>query len=627
MIDSNHLVQRPAKVDWRLAAGLLRYLYPYKSSVVAAVALIIFSAPLATVGPLLTKAAIDLFLAPDPSNPPSGYVLWLKQGADFTGLGASRHQGLIFIAVLFLLANIIQSATQYLQTVITENVGQKAVHDLRQKIFSHFQKLPIQFFDQTPVGRLMTRLTTDADALSELFSSGMITVFSHAVVAIYIAGWMFRINWFLALITCTVLLAMWIFTAWLRKMSRPVFRNFRERIAVINAFLQEHLTGMHVIQIFTREPQEMEQFERVNGEHWRSAMAATLRNALFFPAIEIMALIGIALVIWYGGGQVMSGAMSLGSLIAFVQLAQSFYEPVTEIGSMYHTLQGALTSSEKIFELLDEPIAILPVAKSARSGVARGHIEFRNVWFAYHDDDWVLKNVSFTVFPGEKIAFVGHTGAGKTTITSLLLRFYEIQRGQILLDGADIRQMDPAELRSNFSIVPQDIFLFCGDLTFNIRLGNHAISDARVKTAARQVHLDEFVSKLTKGYQSEVLERGAALSVGQKQLVGFARALAFDRPILILDEATSSVDARTETRIRDAGKRIMEGRTAIVIAHRLSTVQTVDKILVLHKGEIRECGDHRSLLSQRGLYRKLCFLQMMNSSGSAGGKLDRMKIG
>jgi ATP-binding cassette, subfamily B, multidrug efflux pump len=601
---------------WRLTPRLLHYLYPHKWSVLAAGILTILNAPLANAGPLLTKAAIDLFLVPDPTRPPSGYVLWLKQGADWAGL-AGRHRGLVFIAILFLLANIAQSATQYLQVVISENTGQKVIHDLRQEVFSHLQKVPIQFYDRNPVGRLMTRLTSDVNALSELFSSGMVTVVSHAAMALYIAGWMFRTNWSLAMLSCGVLLSMAAFMAWFRTIARPAFRRLRERIAAINAFLQEHLTGMPVVQIFNREAQRMRKFEHINTEHWQSAVTVTFCNAVFYPAIETMSLIAIGLILWYGSGQVLSHIISLGSLIAFIQLAQSFFDPVVEISSRYNIVQSAMASSERIFQLLDEPVAVISREKPLRRPPVRGRIEFRHVWFAYQADDWILKDVSFIVEPGEKIAFVGRTGAGKTTITNLLLRFYEIQRGQILLDDVDIRQMDPEELRSNFAMVPQDIFLFAGDIASNIRLGDQSISQERVRAAAAEVQLDEFITKLERGYHSEVLEGGAGLSVGQKQLVGFARALAFDRPILILDEATSSIDTRTETQIRGAIGRIMKERTALVIAHRLSTIQAVDKILVMQKGEVREYGDHKTLLARRGLYWRLYQLQFSNGSRSS----------
>jgi ATP-binding cassette, subfamily B, multidrug efflux pump len=619
MIDPVHRKKsRVEDRDGHLAARLIQYLYPYKWPLLFASVLTILNAPLATAGPLLTKAAIDLFLAPDPSRPLANYVVWLKQGADRAGLGGSRHQGLVFIAILFLAANMVQSAVQYLQVVITENAGQKAIHDLRVKLFGHLQKVPLQFYDENPVGRLMTRLTSDIDSLTELLSSGIVTVLSQAAVALYVAIWMVRINRPLAFLSCSTLFAIMAFAVWFRKIARPVFRNFRAKIAALNAFLQEHLTGMQIIQIFTREARELEKFDRPNREHWKAAITATSRNALLYPAIETMALIGTALIIWHGGGQAIRGIISLGTLVAFLQLAQSFYDPVTEISSKYHILQSALASSERIFSLLDEPISPIPQRPAVQLGQVRGRIEFRNVWFAYRDDAWVLKNVSFVVEPGEKIAFVGRTGAGKSTITNLLLRFYEIQAGQILLDDVDIRQMDIEKLRSQFSIVPQDIFIFSSDIASNIGMGAHGISEGRIRAAAREVCLDEFIAKLPEGYQSEVRERGAGLSTGQKQLIGFARALAFDRPILILDEATSSVDVHTEAHICKAIPRIMAGRTALVIAHRLSTIQSVDRIMVMHQGEICESGDHRSLLDQHGFYWRLHQLQARQQSTQSG---------
>ncbi|HEY6248585.1 MAG TPA: ABC transporter ATP-binding protein [Candidatus Angelobacter sp.] len=615
MIDEDNNEEGLDKVyDWRLIVRLLKYLSPYKWSVFAALALTIVDAPLATAGPLLTKAAIDLFLIPDPSRPPAGYVLWLKHSADRVGLGGSGSQGFIFIAILFLLCNIAQSATQYLHMVAAESAGQKAIYNLRQKIFSHLQKVPIQFYDRTPVGWIMTYLTDDVESLAEIFSSGLVAVLSNVAVAIFILGCMLRIDWSLALVSCGTLAVMTGFAAWFRTIARPVSRSFREHVANMNSFLREHLTGIQVIQIFNREAEEVRRFKQGNDARLRAGLAVLLRSALFHPAIATLASVGIALVIWFGGRQVMRGIISLGTLVAFIQLAQSFSDPVADVHSRYPVLQSALASSERIFSLLDEPVAITPTENPAPPATAPGRIEFRNVWFAYQADDWILKDVSFTVESGQKVALVGLTGAGKTTITNLLLRFYEIQRGRILLDGVDIRQIDPVQLRSNFALVLQDIVLFSGDITSNIRLGDHSISETKVRIAARQVHLDPFVTRLEKGYQSVVLERGASLSVGQKQLVGFARALAFDRPVLILDEATSSIDSRTESQIRDAIQKTMVGRTALVIAHRLSTIQSVDKILVMHKGEIRECGDHKSLLAQQGLYWRLYRLQFGGKS-------------
>lgn len=596
--------------DLQLAARLFGYLHACKWAIVAAATLTILNAPLATAGPLLTKAAIDLFLMPDLSRPLSGYVLWLKQGAEFVGLGGSRHRGLIFIAILFLLAKVAQSAAQSVENMLTQRAGQTAIHDLRHELFGHLQKVPIKIYDRTPVGHLMARLGADVDSLDAMLSEGIVPVFANAIIALYVVALMFQIDYPLALVSCGALLGMVVIVARFRRTVSLVFQRLRQRAAAMSAFLQEHLTGMQVIQIFTREAEEMRRFERVNREYWQQQAAETLCNALLTPALEALVFVGIALIIWYGGGQVMGQAVGLGTLVAFVQLAQSFYDPVTEIGSRYHTLQGALAASERIFKLLDEPIADGPHGETGSLGIARGRIEFRNVWFAYDSEDWILRDVSFTVEPGETVAFVGRTGAGKTTITNLLLRFYEIQRGQILLDGINIRELHPAKLRASFAVVPQDIFLFVGDITSNIRLGNRSIPEMRVRAAARDVHLDESIARLENGYQSEIFEGGAGLSVGQKQLIGFARALVLDRPILILDEATSSVDAQTEARIRDATQKIMAGRTAIVIAHRLSTIQSVDRILVMHNGEIRESGDHTSLLARRGLYWVLHQIQL-----------------
>jgi ATP-binding cassette, subfamily B, multidrug efflux pump len=600
--------------DWRLCTRLLRYMRPYRRSVFLAFLFTILNAPLTTVGPLLTKAAIDLFIVPDPSRPPSGYVLWVKHGAELVNWGGPKYHGLIFIAVLFVLCNIAKAAAQYCQVILTQTAGQNAIHDLREDLFCHLHRLPMQFFDQQPVGGLVTRLTSDIDAMSQLFNTSIYVLLGQLTVAAYTLAWMFRLNWSLALLTCSVLVVITTFTAWFRAAVRPSFRRVRERLAAINAFLQEHLMGMHIVKIFNRETEELEKFNHVNRVHWRAAASVTLGNAIFYPAIEGFALIGIALIVWHGGGQVIGRIMGIGSLVAFIQLAQSFYDPVIEIGSRYHTLHTALTSVERVFELLDEPIEKLSAQKPAKLGVASGRIEFRNVWFAYQPDDWVLRDVSFAVEPGEKAAFIGRTGAGKTTITNLLLRFYEIQRGQILLDNIDIRDIDPEELRSSFAIVPQEVSLFSGDVTSNIRLGNRSISEEAVRFAAREVHVDQFVGRLEKGYESELLQRGANLSVGQKQLVSFARALAFDRPILILDEATSSIDTQTESLICDAVQRIMKGHTAVLIAHRLSTIQSADKIFVMHKGRIHECGNHKSLLAQRGLYWRLCQLQLWNDS-------------
>jgi len=610
MAESHHEEEILGKAyDARLMRRLLTYLWPYKWHAFTALVLTMGSAPLVLAGAPLTKAAIDLFLAPDPSKPPSGFALFLKQLAERFGFGGGPYQGIVFIAIVFLIANLAAFVVQYTQAIVMQAMGQYIMYDLRKQIFAHLQRLSVQFYDRNPVGRLMTRLTTDVDALNEMFTAGVIAIFGDVAMIIYIVIWMFQVNWQLALVSFAILPLLVALTTWFRLGARSSFRSVRVRIARINAFLQEHITGMPVVQLFNREEKEMRSFDEINEAHRKANIDTIFYYAVFYPAVEIIGSIGIGLIIWFGGGQVIRGITTIGTLVAFIQLARSFYEPISDISEKYNILQSAMASSERIFKLLDEPITIKSPEHPARIGRSQGRIEFRNVWFAYKDEDWILKNVSFTVSPGERVAFVGHTGAGKTTITNLLLRFYDIQRGQILIDGVDIGEFNLQELRANFSIVLQDVFLFSGDISANIRLGNDNISDARLQEASRQVHADQFVRRLPEGYASEIRERGAGLSVGQKQLISFARALAFDPRILILDEATSSIDTETEILIRDAVERLMEGRTSLVIAHRLSTIQSMDKIIVMHKGEIRETGTHQDLLAQRGLYWRLYQLQ------------------
>jgi ATP-binding cassette subfamily B protein len=610
MADSHHEEEVLGKAyDSRLMRRLLRYLRPYKAYALTAFILTVASAPLVLAGPPLTKAAVDLFLAPDPAKPPSGFGLWLKTMADRLGFGSNAYRGVLFITLVFLLANIAAFAVQYGQAIVLQTMGQKIMYDLRKQIFAHLQRLPIVFYDRNPVGRLMTRLTTDVDALNEMFTAGVIAVFGDVAMVFYILIWMFQVNWRLALVSFAILPLLGALTIWFRLGARSAFRQVRVRIARINAFLQEHITGVQVVQLFNREEKEMGRFDQINQAHRQANIDTIFYYAVFYPAVEIIGALGVALIIWYGGGQVVRNVATIGTLIAFVQLARSFYEPISDISEKYNILQAAMASSERIFKLLDEPVTIESPAHPVRLAQPRGHIEFRNVWFAYKDDDWVLKDVSFVARPGERLAFVGHTGAGKTTITNLLLRFYDIQRGQILLDGVDIRELDLKQLRSCFSIVLQDVFLFSGDIAGNIRLGNAAISDEAVRRAAGEVHAAPFIARLSLGYSTDLKERGAGLSVGQKQLISFARALAFDPAVLILDEATSSIDTETEILIRDAVSRLMEGRTSLVIAHRLSTIQSVDRIIVMHKGEVRETGTHQQLLANRGIYWRLYQLQ------------------
>lgn len=600
--------------DARLMRRLLRYLRPYKWHALSALVLTVLSAPLVLAGPPLTKAAVDLFLAPDPNVPPSGLSLMLLETARTLGFGDTPYQGIVFIAIIFLLATIAGFAVQYTQAIVMQAMGQYIMYDLRKEIFAYLQRLPVQFYDKNPVGRIMTRLTTDVDALNEMFTAGVIAVFGDVAMILYIVVWMFRVNWRLALVSFAILPLLAALTIWFRLGARAGFREVRVRIAAINAFLQEHITGMPVVQLFNREEKEINKFKQINDAHRNANINTIFYYAVFYPAVELIGAIGVGLIIWYGGGQVVQEIATIGTLIAFIQLARSFYEPISDISEKYNILQAAMASSERIFKLLDEPIAIESPEKPVRLEQTFGRIEFRDVWFAYKGEDWVLKAVSFVVEPGERVAFVGHTGAGKTTITNLLLRFYDVQRGAILIDGVDIRKMELDGLRANFSIVLQDVFLFSGDIAANIRLGNGDITDQEVTRAAREVNAAAFIERLPQGYATEVRERGAGLSVGQKQLISFARALAFDPRILILDEATSSIDTETELLIRDAVERLMAGRTSLVIAHRLSTIQSVNKIIVLHKGEVREVGAHQELLALRGLYWRLYQLQFSKDS-------------
>jgi len=596
--------------DTRLMRRLLRYLWPYKGHALVALVLTILSAPLVLAGPPLIKAAIDLFM--DPNRDPAkitGFTKFLKHTAEQFGFGGSAYQGLAFIAIVYLLANVAAFAVQYTQAIVMQAMGQYIMYDLRKEIFAHLQRLPVRYYDHNPVGRLMTRLTTDVDALNEMFTAGVISIFGDVAMIFYIVIFMFEVNWQLAFVSFAILPLLAVLTTWFRLGARSSFRQVRVRIARINAFLQEHITGMPVVQLFNREAKEMRQFDEINNAHRQANIDTIFYYAVFYPAVEIIGALGIGLIIWYGGGQVVRGVATIGTLVAFIQLARNFYEPISDISEKYNILQSAMASSERIFKLLDEPVTIESPDQPIRLGRARGHIEFRNVWFAYKDEDWILKDVSFVAAPGERLAFVGHTGAGKTTITNLLLRFYDIQRGEILLDGVNIRDLDLEELRANFSIVLQDVFLFSGDIASNIRLGNTRVSDQQLQHAAREVHAADFIERLPEGYHAELRERGAGLSVGQKQLISFARALAFDPRVLILDEATSSIDTETEILIRDAVERLMEGRTSLVIAHRLSTIQSVDKIIVMHKGEIREVGTHQDLLAVRGFYWRLYQLQ------------------
>jgi ATP-binding cassette subfamily B protein len=588
--------------DARLMKRLLAYLRPYKPLVALSFLAILLHSGLQAVGPFLTKVAIDRYLAAT-ARQPTFLDAWLSPHA---------AAGLAQVAALYLLTLLVSFAVDFLQTYSMQLAGQKVMFDLRMQIFGHLQKLHAGFFDRNPVGRLVTRLTTDVDALNEMFSSGVIAVFGDFFTLAAIVGVMVSFHAPLALVSFSVLPLIVLATALFRRRVRDSYRRIRTAIARINAYLQEHITGMAVVQLFNREQKSFEEFDEVNRRHMRAFKDSVFAHSLFYPTIEVLSATAIALILWYGGLRVMGGTLTLGVVVAFIQYAQRFYRPIQDLSEKYNILQGAMASSERIFKLLDTPPEIVSPAAPARLESPRGRIEFRDVWFAYKngaEPEWVLKDVSFTIEPDETIAIVGHTGAGKTTMMNLLLRFYDPQRGQILLDGVDLRDADLKELRRMFGVVLQDPFLFSGTVERNIRLGSDHLERADLEEAAEEVNLADFIRALPGGFDEEVRERGATLSTGQKQLISFARALAHRPRILVLDEATSSVDTETEFRVRDALGRMVEGRTSIIIAHRLSTVQSADRILVMHKGRLRESGTHQELLAARGIYWKLYQLQ------------------
>jgi ATP-binding cassette subfamily B protein len=486
--------------------------------------------------------------------------------------------------------------------------------DMRKELYDKLQHQEVAYYDRNPVGRIMTRLTTDVDALNELFTQGVTDLLGDLVMIVAIISVMLWMDVRLTLITLLTVPMLFAATTWFRRGARRGYDLVRTRIARINAFLQEHFAGAQTVQIFNAEVKSLRTFRRINNEYRGANIDTIFYYAVFFPLVDLIGAVGVALIIWYGGYRVMQGALTLGALVAFIQYSQALFQPIRDISDKYNVLQAAVVASHRIFKTLDIPIAVITPQKPLKADRARGRIEFQNVWFAYNNEDWVLKDVSFTVEPGQSIALVGHTGSGKTTITNLLMRFYDIQQGRILLDGVDLRDWDLTALRQNFAVVLQEVFLFSGTIEGNIRLGRQEITEERVRWAAREVHADGFINRLKGSYEAEVRERGAGLSVGQKQLISFARALAFDPALLILDEATSSIDTETEQLIQRAIERVMRDRTSIVVAHRLSTIQNADRIIVMHHGEIREQGTHQELLAQRGLYWKLYKLQYADSS-------------
>lgn len=631
--------------DSRLMKRLLTYLRPYRWRVAVALGSIVLKAGADVLGPFLTMVAVDRYLAPN-KEAPSLLARWLSPHP-LTGIAqiGAIYVGLITFSFLL----------EYLQTYLMQWAGQMVMFDLRSEIFRHLQRMHIGFYDRNPVGRLVTRVTTDVDALNEMFTSGVVSIFEDIFVLVGILAIMLCVNWKLALITFAVLPFIGVATKLFRDRVRDSYRRIRVAIARINAHLQEHVSGMVVLQLFNREKKAYETFSEVNAQHMDAYKDAIMAHAVYYPIVEILSSIAVASVIWFGGRDILTGwitsgvaisfspktliafhvvrnATTLGVLVAFMQYAQRFFRPIQDLSEKYNILQSAMAAAERVFKLLDTP-AEIQEAQVTKTADGPGRIEFDGVWFAYRNvtnegngttrklagegarptqsgaPDWVLRDVSFAIEPGETVAIVGHTGAGKTTLISLLLRFYDVQRGAIRLDGVDIKEMALSDLRRRFGVVLQDPFLFTGTIEGNIRLGTDWVTDEQVRQAAEDVNLSDFIQNLPNTYKEEVHERGSTLSTGQKQLISFARALAHSPKILILDEATSSVDTETEFKVRDALSKMVEGRTSIVIAHRLSTVQRADKIIVMHKAQLREMGTHQQLLGQRGIYYKLYQLQ------------------
>jgi ATP-binding cassette subfamily B protein len=579
--------------DGRLMRRLLTYLRPYRAQVLVAVVAIIGHSALDLVPPYLTKVVIDQYI-------PVGDLA-----------------GLVSIAALYLVALIASFLLEYLQTWTMQVIGQKIMFDLRMQLVSHLHRLDLRFYDRNPVGRLMTRITTDVDVLNELFTSGVVSVFGDVFTLIGIMAVLIWMDWRLALAAFSVLPLIAGITHWFRVNARESYRTVRTWIARINAYLQERITGMVTVQLYRREQRDFETFDEIDRKHRDANVQSIFYYAVFYPAVELVGALAASVILWVGGARIIfdsSDTLTLGALVAFLQYSQRFFRPISDLSEKFNILQGAMASSERIFGLLDTPVEILSSDSKAGSWKGPGVIRFENVSFSYVEGEPVLKNVSFEVRPGERIGVVGATGSGKTTIVSLLLRFYDVQGGRITVDGVNIRDMELADLRSLFGLVLQDVQLFAGTIASNVRLGNDAISDDDVRRALDAVHASSFVDRMPKGLNSVVAERGSTLSVGQKQLLSFARALAFDPRVLVLDEATSSVDTDTELLIRDALKAVMRGRTTIAIAHRLSTIQDMDRILVMHRGELREAGTHQELLALRGIYHRLYELQFESTT-------------
>jgi len=588
--------------DARLIRRLLGYIRPYRTTTAMAIALLLVASLTDLVGPSLYRVAIDRYIVPGARGGPVA--------ADLRGVGG--------VAAVYLLVLGIGFATRWLQTYLMQFVGQRAMYDLRMHIFEHIQRLPMAFFSRTPVGRLVTRITNDVDALNELITSGVVAIFGDIATLFGIVGVMLWMDWRLALVVFTVLPLVYWVTDRFRVRAREAYRAARTRLARINAYLNEQIMGMSVVQLFTQERRSLRRFEQLNDEYLAASLDATRNFSQFYPAIQVLGTLAVALLLWYGGGQVVQRAVTLGVLIAALQYADRFFEPIRDISDKFNIFQAAMASSERIFRLIDEPVTLQDPPAPVTLPRVQGRIEFRDVWFAYEEDEgWVLRGVSFAIEPGQRVAVVGHTGAGKTSIINLLMRFYDPQRGQVLIDGVDVRQVRQQELRRHVGLVLQDVFLFSGTVERNIRLGDREITEEQIRQAARYVGAARFIDGLPDGYRTEVQERGARLSAGQKQLIAFARAIAHNpEVVLVLDEATSSVDAETERLIQGAMANVLRGRTSIIIAHRLSTIQHADRIIVLHKGRIAEQGTHQELLARGDIYAKLYLLQYKDQEGA-----------
>ncbi len=597
--------------DSRLVARLVRYLRPYRMLVSVSVCLLVIHSLLAVAGPYLTKVAIDRYLDPSPA---AASVLdpWLP---------ADVLAGLNTLALIYLAVLLSGFLFRFLQTYVMHYTGQRVMYDLRLEIFSHLQKMGVGFYDRHAVGRLVTRTTTDVDTLNEMFTSGVVAIFGDLLTLTFILAAMIHLSPDLTAVLFSVAPLVALVSIWFRRRARKSYREVRVAVAKINAFLQEHISGIGVVQLFSHERGSEREFDQINAEHRDAYYRAIRAHAYFFPAIEWLGVLAIAVLIVYGGASVIDGGVTIGIVAAFIQYGSRVFRPIQDLSEKYNVLQSAMASAERIFKLLDTPPdeEIEEAAASGKPAGASGQaqptravplgVEFENVWFAYRGEQWVLRDVSFRIEPGETLAIVGHTGAGKTTLISLLLRFYEIQKGRILVGGRDIKQWPVSELRRQFGIVLQDPYLFAGTIGSNIRMGNGAVSLERVEQVARDVNLFGFIQSLPRGFDEPLLERGSSLSSGQKQLISFARALAHNPRFLILDEATSSVDTETELKIRGALSRMVSGHTSIVVAHRLSTIRRADRILVMHKGKVRELGRHQDLLGRKGIYWRLYQLQ------------------